>query len=69
VGERVITGGLLSAHPLTITRIARVNRKTNRGPGILLSIVPDIIGTKIWVQGHERIAGATDLFLLLPGRV
>jgi len=63
----VTTGGLLSVHPLTIARIASVRRRMNRRPGVLLAIVPDIIGNKIYLQGHERIAGSTDLFLLLHG--
>jgi len=33
-------------------------------------MVPDIIGYKIYVQGHERIVGATDLFFYYnPGVV
>ena len=61
----VTTGGLLSVHPLTIARIARVKRRMDNGPRVVLAMVSDIIGNKIYVQGHERIAGVTDLFLLL----
>ena len=54
VGEMVTTGGLLSVHPLTIARIARVKRRMDNGPRVVLAMVSDIIGNKIYVQGHER---------------
>jgi hypothetical protein len=54
-------------HPLTITRIDRMNRKTNRESEVLPGLVPDIIGNKILIQGHERIVGATALFFTIHG--
>jgi len=42
----------------------------NNKPEVFPAMVPDIIGYKIYVQGHERIVSATDLFFYYnPGVV
>jgi hypothetical protein len=57
-------------HPLTIIKPARTSRKMNNKPEVFPAMVPDIIGYKIYVQGHERIVSATDLFFYYnPGVV
>lgn len=69
VGDRVKAGGLRSVHPLTITRIARVNRNTNRGTGVLLAIVLDRVGCRIYFQDFERIIGSSSFRGGKPGPI